>query len=183
MVACILCYEVCFDLFLLCDTYFVPAASSSDSTDSAGFSAAKFFSGSVLSHITCSGWQALPYWWCCWNGQCLHFMSWSSSHSVLFCCTYVVVAAAAAASFDATDSGWCGHDCETDTSTIPCSGNWSRHIWLCSGAQFCYQPRCQVWPYLHDQPLVHLFEIMLESPVFLETWRSAYTLHHQEFYA
>jgi hypothetical protein len=24
---------------------------------------------------------------------------------------------------------------------------------------------------------------MLESPVFLETWRSAYTLHHQEFYA
>ncbi len=50
MVACILCYEVCFNLFLLCDTYVVPAASSSDSTDSAGFSATKFFSGSV--HVT-----------------------------------------------------------------------------------------------------------------------------------
>ncbi len=48
MVACILCYEVRFNLFLLCDTYVVPAASSSDSTDSAGFSATKFFSGSVL---------------------------------------------------------------------------------------------------------------------------------------
>ncbi len=48
MVACILCYEVCFNLFFLCHTYVVPAASSVDSTDSAGFSAAKFFSGSVL---------------------------------------------------------------------------------------------------------------------------------------